>query len=93
MLVKSTGTFVARSARARRSPRSSPGSITAASNADESTLGRLVAGDRLVPEPADDELQQCADVVVGLADEDPCHAHRIAARRRDCAIRDGMKPV
>ena len=80
MLVKSTGTFVARKARASRSPRSSPGSITAASNADRSARVRLlVVRDRLVPEPAHDELQQCADVVVGLADEDPCHGRRIDA--------------
>ena len=42
-------------------------------------------GDGFVPEPADDELQQSADVVVRFADEDPCHSPRIDDGRRDWA--------
>jgi hypothetical protein len=36
-------------------------------------------------EPAHDELQQSADVVVRFADEDARHTARIGERRRDSA--------
>ena len=44
-----------------------------------------------MPEPADDELEQSADVVVRFADEYPCHARRIADRSQGLRDRDGMK--
>jgi hypothetical protein len=40
-----------------------------------------------VTEPPHDQLEQRADVVVGLADENPGHAQTIAAGRRDFALR------
>ena len=35
--------------------------------------GGITAGDGLVAEPLDDELEERPDVVVGLADQDACH--------------------
>ena len=47
--------------------------------------GRAGERHRFVPEPANHELEERADVVVGLADEDPCHPGRIDPARRDWA--------
>ena len=87
MLVKSTGTFVARNARASaQAPLVARLDHRSVERRQIGSAGLLVVRDRLVPEPAHDEFQQCADITVGLADEDPCHARRIVARRRDCEI-------
>ena len=92
MLVKSTGTFCARSSRASRSPARLAGLDHRGVDADVVDLAAAV-GDRLVPEPAHDELEQGADIVVRFADEDPGHACRIDLRPQGLRDPDGMKPV
>ena len=92
MLVKSTGTFCARRLWASRSPSGLAGLDHRSVDADVLD-SRAAERHRLMAQAADDELEQSADVVVGLADEDPCHSPKDRRFRAGIRPAGGMKRV